>query len=129
MFFLFCARVYVRRSTVVIGDPVRGSCKRTGFRDVVFNVYVVSHHKRTPYIIPYPLVFDLLYTPELLLVLALQSLRVTGKGAFQRWREARVFVKAFLLSHENAIPYDSSTVARQDENRFCTCTLLDSSTF
>ena len=74
--------------TVIIGDPVRGSCKRAGFRDVVFNVYMVSHPKRTPYTIPYPLVFDLLYRPELLLVLALQSLRVTGKGAFQRWREA-----------------------------------------
>ena len=75
------------------------------FRDVVFNVYVVLHHKRTPYITPYPLVFDLLYTPELLLVLALQSLRVTGNGAFQRWRKARVFVKAFLLSQENARPW------------------------
>ena len=93
------------RLTVIIGDPVRGSCKRTEFRDVVFNVYVVSHHNRTPYIILYPLIFDLLYTPALLLVLALESLRVTGNGAFQRWREARVFVKAFLLSQENARPY------------------------
>ena len=91
-------------STVIIGDPVWGSCKRTEFRDVVFYVYVVSHHTRTPYIIPYPLVFDLLYMPELILVLALQSLRVTGNGAFQRWREARVCVKAFLLSQENARP-------------------------
>ena len=94
----------VVQCTVIIGDPVRGSCKRTEFRDVVFNVYVVSHHKRTPYTIPYPLVFDLLHRPELLLVLVLQSLRVTGKGAFQRWREVRVFVKAFLLSQENARP-------------------------